>query len=94
MIHELFEAYLQKIATTKDIAPLTTDLQQYQLARDKERRHIRPLARYAYAYMVAYALISTEDISIEEPNSYIEALKSEHNSNWINAIDFGSKSKK
>lgn len=55
---------------TNNAIPQVTDLQQYQFVRDKERRQVRPPARYAYADIVVYALISGEDVSIKELDSY------------------------
>ena len=55
--------------------------------------------------MVAYALMSVEDVAIEEPNSYREAMNNKISRNWIKAmreemdslvksdLDFGPKSR-
>ncbi|KAH9699128.1 hypothetical protein KPL71_024224 [Citrus sinensis] len=83
---EVVEAESQDAEVTKGEVPQATDLQQYQLARDREKRHTRPPARYAYADMVACALMSAEDVAIEEPNSYREAMNSKNSRNWIKAI--------
>ena len=40
---------------------------QYYLAKDRIRRHIIPLQRYAYAYLVVYALNVAKCIENEEP---------------------------
>ncbi|KAH9697399.1 hypothetical protein KPL71_023589 [Citrus sinensis] len=83
---EAVEAETQDAEVTEGEVPQVTDLQQYQLARDRERRHTRPPARYAYADMVACALMSAEDVAIEEPNSYREAMSSKNSRNWIKAM--------
>ncbi|KAH9800568.1 hypothetical protein KPL71_000711 [Citrus sinensis] len=83
---EAVEAESQDAEVTEGEVPQVTNLQQYQLARDRERRHTRPPARYAYADMVAHALMSAEDVAIEEPNSYREAMNSKNSRNWIKAI--------
>ena len=36
--------------------------------------------------MVAYALMSAEDVAIEELNSYREAINNKNSRNWIKAI--------
>ena len=36
--------------------------------------------------MVAYALMSAEDVAIEEPNIYREAMNSKNNRNWIKVM--------
>ena len=63
------------------------ELHDYQLARDRARRETKPPSKYAYAGMVAYALNSVEDIAIEEPTSYREAVKSSDPGNWIKAME-------
>ena len=78
---EAMEAESQDAEVTEGKVPQATDLQQYQLTRDRERRHTRPPARYAYADMVAYALMSAEDVAIEEPNRYREAMNSKNSRN-------------
>ncbi|KAH9651033.1 hypothetical protein KPL70_026595 [Citrus sinensis] len=83
---EAVEAESQDAKVTEGEVPQATNLQQYQLARDREKRHTRPPTRYAYADMVAYALMSAEDVTIEEPNSYREAVNNKNNRNWIKAM--------
>ena len=51
-----------------------TDLQDYQLARDRERRQTRAPDRLGYADLIAFALVSADEIAIEEPGSYSEAI--------------------
>ena len=50
--------------------------QQYCLARNRMRKHIKPLQRYAYANLVAYALSVAKSIENEEPQTYHEAITS------------------
>ncbi|KAK3042130.1 hypothetical protein RJ639_001832 [Escallonia herrerae] len=50
--------------------------QQYNIARNRLRREIRPPQKYGYADMVAYALSVAESIEIEKPVTYKEAVKS------------------
>ncbi|KAL6312488.1 hypothetical protein AAG906_032849 [Vitis piasezkii] len=50
--------------------------QQYCLAKDRTRRHIKPPQRYAYADLVAYALSMAKSIEMEEPQTYHEAITS------------------
>ncbi|KAL6322910.1 hypothetical protein AAG906_021815 [Vitis piasezkii] len=52
--------------------------QQYCLVRDRTKRQIKPPQRYAYAYLVAYALIVIENIENEEPQTYHEAITMEN----------------
>ena len=85
-ISQVAESASQSTEVTGGVVSQAIDLQEYQLARYKERRFTKPPKRYAYANMVAYALMSAEDVSIKEPNSYAEALSSKDNNNWIKAI--------
>ena len=49
--------------------------QDYCLARDRERRTIKPRERYGHADLIAYALIAGKKIEDqEEPQSYDDAL--------------------
>lgn len=63
-----------------------TNLQSYQLARDRSRRQIKAPVRYGYVDLIAYALMSAEDMPSEEPASYSEAIKSEKCDRWIEAM--------
>ncbi|KAK3011590.1 hypothetical protein RJ639_012236 [Escallonia herrerae] len=50
--------------------------QQYNIAKNRPRREIRPPQKYGYADMVAYALSVAESIDVEKPVTYKEAIKS------------------
>lgn len=80
-ISQVAESASQSTEVTGGVVSQAIDLQEYQLARYKERRFTKPPKRYAYANMVAYALMSAEDVLIEERNSYTEALSNKNNSN-------------
>lgn len=53
------------------------DLQNYQLTRDRVRMQTRALVRYCYANLIIYALLSVDDMTIEESRSYSKAIESE-----------------
>ncbi|KAH9752456.1 hypothetical protein KPL71_014688 [Citrus sinensis] len=78
---------LQERSEVDDLRTSMAELQDYQLARDRARRETKPPSRYAYAGMIAYALNSAEEIAIEEPASYKEAVRGSDNSNWIKAME-------
>ncbi|KAH9781781.1 hypothetical protein KPL71_008610 [Citrus sinensis] len=78
---------LQERSEVDDLRNLVAKLQDYQLARDRARRETKPLSRYAYVGMIAYALNSAEEIAIEEPANYREAVKGSDNSNRIKAME-------
>ena len=64
----------------------TLQEQQYSIATRRVRRQIRPPKRYAYAYMVAYALSMVESIEIPEPFTYNEAISSDEATEWTVAM--------
>ncbi|KAH9736687.1 Integrase catalytic domain-containing protein [Citrus sinensis] len=64
-----------------------TQLRDYHLVRDKERRQIRPPQRYGYADLIAYTLTASHEIDEDEPTSYREAMKSSYKSEWQRAME-------
>ena len=63
------------------------NLRDYQLARDRSRRTIRPHARYAYSYLVYSALVVGMEMKSTEPTSYEEAVSSHDCSKWQQVMD-------
>ncbi|KAH9679844.1 hypothetical protein KPL71_026299 [Citrus sinensis] len=63
-----------------------TDLQDYQLARDRERRQTKAPDRLGYADLIAFALVSADEIAIEEPGSYSEAISGKDCDKWFTAM--------
>ena len=62
-------------AQTREVTEGRDDeLLNYQLARDRERRNIKPPDRLGFADFTAFALLSAEDIENNEPSSYHEAV--------------------
>jgi len=62
-------------------------LDDYLLARERKRRsNIRPPSRFKDGDFVAYALATEEDLEIEEPKSYEEAMKRSKRKQWENAM--------
>ncbi|KAK0584649.1 hypothetical protein LWI29_016628 [Acer saccharum] len=59
-----------------------TDLQNYWLARDREKRQVRPPDRFGYADLIAFAFTAAEAFIDEEPRSYVEAIKSKEARKW------------
>ena len=65
----------------------TDDLRNYVLARDRVRRTIKPPSKFEDGDFVAYALASSEDVEIEEPKSFHDAMKSKEWKLWNRAAD-------
>ena len=66
-----------------------TDQEQlgnYQLARDRDRREIRPPSRYSFADLVFTALVAAQEVQVVEPGSYIDAVRSKDKSKWVEAM--------
>ncbi|GJT39459.1 retrotransposon protein, putative, ty1-copia subclass [Tanacetum coccineum] len=66
----------------------TSDLTDYQLARDRERRtRTKPLRFQDESNMVAYAFATAEEEDTHEPLTYQEAVTYEDNSKWKAAME-------
>ena len=61
-------------------------LETYNLARDRQRRMIRPPQRFGHADLICYALNTAEEVEHEEPKSYKEAIKSKDKTLWLEAM--------
>ena len=68
--------------------PVATEqpLGTYNLARDRQRRMIRPPQRFGHADMICYAVNTAEEVEHEEPKSYKEAIKSKEKTLWLEAM--------
>ena len=63
------------------------DLDHYILARDRVRRETKLPSKYDDFDVVAYALSAANDIDINEPKSYQEAMRSKERKLWTAASD-------
>ncbi|KAG8478589.1 hypothetical protein CXB51_028432 [Gossypium anomalum] len=64
-----------------------TSSPQYSIAKNINRREIKPLKKYAKADLVAYALNVAEDIDAnQEPSNYSEAVSCEDSEKWMFAM--------
>ena len=66
-----------------ELAPTQPDLQNYKMARDRERRVINPPLRFGFDDMVAFALKVAEEIETNDPRNYVEAINCNLSQNWI-----------
>ncbi|KAH9782190.1 Integrase catalytic domain-containing protein [Citrus sinensis] len=64
-----------------------THTEDYHLAKDRERRIIRPPKRFGYADLSAYALATSRETDEEEPRSYKEAMQSSYKTEWQQAMN-------
>ena len=64
-----------------------TELEDYQLARDRTRREIKPPRRYAEADLIAHALASVSPEEIPDPTTYDEAVSSKYGKKWLDAMN-------
>lgn len=58
------------------------DLNDYQLARDKSRRVVRPPFRYAYLDLVYCALVAGNELRDSKPSTYEEVVNSQDSDKW------------
>ncbi|GAB2296660.1 hypothetical protein Dimus_038434 [Dionaea muscipula] len=79
--------------TTDDIpteSSSQTDLGDYQLIRDRERRAPKPNPKYSllsYADLIYTALVVACDVQNAEPVSFSDAMSSKNCNNWKTAMD-------
>ncbi|KAG8488067.1 hypothetical protein CXB51_018276 [Gossypium anomalum] len=60
---------------------------QYSIAKNRTKREIKPLKKYAEDDLVAYALNVAEDIDAnQEPSNYSEAISCEDSEKWMFAM--------
>ena len=72
---------------TQDATQLESEIQGYQLARDRAKRPIKPSRRYGYADLITYALEAAHEIDDEEPKIFNEAIQSKFRKEWKEAMD-------
>lgn len=57
--------------------------QQYNLARDRQRKQIKLPKRFSQAYIVYFALLVAQDIETQDPLTYYEVISSDESAEWI-----------
>lgn len=62
------------------------NLEGYMLVRDRVRRRITPPARFSDADMVYFALNVAENLEIDEPKNYKEAINFKEMDQWVLAM--------
>ncbi|KAH9804147.1 hypothetical protein KPL71_002018 [Citrus sinensis] len=63
------------------------EMNNYQLARDRERRVIKMPKKYGIADLISYALNVAEEVIGEEPSSYKQAMNSRDKTKWLSAME-------
>lgn len=59
----------------------------YELARDRKRRAIKPPKMYAVGNLIAHTLTATHEINKDKLRTYREAITSKNKVEWKKAID-------
>ena len=80
------ERTIAEVEEHKSLELPQADLQTYQLVRDRVRTEVRALVRYDYVDLIAYALLCADDVAIEEPVNFSEAIESVHCDKWLEAM--------
>ena len=62
------------------------DHERYNVARDRQRRTVRPLVRYEHSDLVSYALSSAIEEAGEEPLTFEKAMHSKDSKKWQAAM--------
>ncbi|KAH9733855.1 hypothetical protein KPL71_017172 [Citrus sinensis] len=65
----------------------TSELDNYQLARDREKRVVKLPKRYGIADLISYALMVADEVTGDEPESYKQAMNSRDKLKWLNAME-------
>lgn len=74
---------------TKDVSESSggqTEIQDYQLVMDRQRREIKASKRYVYAHLIAYALTAAHELENDKPRTYKEAISGRDSERWIKAM--------
>ena len=69
------------------VSDIKTSIDDYLMARDRVRRQINPPSRFEDTYFVAYAFAAADEIEIEEPKTFTEAMTSKKQKIWKNGAD-------
>ena len=63
-----------------------TNIQDYQLAKDRQMRIIKTPKRFAYADLIAYAPTAAHELDNDEPKTFREAISGKDADKWIRAM--------
>lgn len=72
--HQDHHVEAQELDDTKEVNQHETDTRNYILARDRQRRIIKPPARFGHADLIHFALTIAEEVDFQEPSTYKEAV--------------------
>ena len=64
-----------------------SQVQSYQLVRDRAKTPTRPPKRYGYADVITYALEAAHEIDDEKPKTFNETIQSKFRTEWKGAVD-------
>lgn len=71
-----------EVEDTKVLDTQQTDLQDYQLARNKVTRYIKSHVRYNYADLITFTLMSVDDIIVKEHKNQTKVIKINKYKKW------------
>ena len=60
-----------------------SELEGYQLARDREKRTIKMPERYGIVDPISYVLVVAESVTSEKPANFKQAMRSKDKTRWV-----------
>ncbi|KAL2469901.1 Reverse transcriptase Ty1/copia-type domain-containing protein [Abeliophyllum distichum] len=85
MNHQEITLQNDEESTDNNVDSTTLPIDEYQLTRDRQRRHIRPPARFNDDDFVSF--LTYQEVIENEPLYYDKAMKSKDSLNWKAAMD-------
>lgn len=52
-----------------------------------KKRQIRPLQRFGYVDLIAYAFVTSHEVEVDEPKNYFKTIQSPYKLEWQKSID-------
>ncbi|KAH9695610.1 hypothetical protein KPL71_022838 [Citrus sinensis] len=77
----------EKITESHHGVNKASELDNYQLARDKERMVVKMPKRYGIADLISFALMVVDEMTEEEPENFKQAMTSRDKGKWLSAVE-------
>ncbi|KAH9782991.1 hypothetical protein KPL71_009148 [Citrus sinensis] len=77
----------EKITESHHEINKASELDNYQLARDRERKEVKMPKRYGIADLISYALMVADEMTGEEPENFKQAMNSRDKWKWLSVME-------